>query len=201
MAKPVIPDVLAGRYASTAMTTIWSPANKIVAERQLWLAVLRAQAALGVTVPDGAIEAYQRVLTIEPRFLPHVVDDLLALRADQELLLEAVPRTYTLRLELARQLDRRGRWTAAWAAFEDSTTLAAMPAQKVEARIASLQPELVLGTQMERHIAKRLRIPCAVISAPVHVQDFPARYSPQMQDASRRLLGEYLEGLAHSTAA
>ncbi|MFZ9811477.1 MAG: nitrogenase component 1, partial [Burkholderiaceae bacterium] len=34
--------------------------------------------------------------------------------------------------------------------------------------------------QMERHIAKRLGVPCAVISAPVHVQDFPARYSPQM---------------------
>jgi len=50
----------------------------------------------------------------------------------------------------------------------------------VEARIAELQPELVLGTQMERHIAKRLGIPCAVISAPVHVQDFPSRYSPQM---------------------
>jgi light-independent protochlorophyllide reductase subunit B len=50
----------------------------------------------------------------------------------------------------------------------------------VEARIAELQPELVLGSQMERHIAKRLGIPCAVISAPVHVQDFPARYSPQM---------------------
>ncbi len=51
---------------------------------------------------------------------------------------------------------------------------------EVEAQIAALQPELVLGTQMERHIAKRLSIPCAVISAPVHVQDFPARYSPQM---------------------
>jgi light-independent protochlorophyllide reductase subunit B len=50
----------------------------------------------------------------------------------------------------------------------------------VEERITELQPELVLGTQMERHIAKRLGIPCAVISAPVHVQDFPARYSPQM---------------------
>ena len=50
----------------------------------------------------------------------------------------------------------------------------------VEEQVAALQPELVLGTQMERHIAKRLRIPCAVISAPVHVQDFPARYSPQM---------------------
>ncbi|MFN7174542.1 MAG: ferredoxin:protochlorophyllide reductase (ATP-dependent) subunit B [Thermaurantiacus tibetensis] len=51
---------------------------------------------------------------------------------------------------------------------------------EVEARIAALQPELVLGTQMERMIAKRVRLPCAVISAPVHVQDFPARYSPVM---------------------
>ena len=51
---------------------------------------------------------------------------------------------------------------------------------EVESRISELQPELVLGTQMERHIAKRLGMPCAVISAPVHVQDFPARYSPQM---------------------
>ncbi|MCV3768054.1 ferredoxin:protochlorophyllide reductase (ATP-dependent) subunit B [Rhizobium sp. TRM95796] len=50
----------------------------------------------------------------------------------------------------------------------------------VEAAIVAARPELVLGTQMERHIAKRLRVPCAVISAPVHVQDFPARYSPQM---------------------
>ena len=51
---------------------------------------------------------------------------------------------------------------------------------EVEARVAALNPELVLGTQMERHIAKRLGLPCAVISAPMHVQDFPARYSPQM---------------------
>jgi light-independent protochlorophyllide reductase subunit B len=50
----------------------------------------------------------------------------------------------------------------------------------VEEHILAAQPELVLGTQMERHIAKRAGIPCAVISAPVHVQDFPARYSPQM---------------------
>ena len=50
----------------------------------------------------------------------------------------------------------------------------------VEKTIEALQPEMILGTQMERHIGKRLGIPCAVISAPVHVQDFPARYSPQM---------------------
>lgn len=51
---------------------------------------------------------------------------------------------------------------------------------EVEARVAEAHPELVLGTQMERHIAKRLGIPCAVISAPVHIQDFPSRYAPQM---------------------
>ena len=51
---------------------------------------------------------------------------------------------------------------------------------EVEQAIVELAPELVLGTQMERHIAKRCGIGCAVISAPVHVQDFPARYAPQM---------------------
>jgi light-independent protochlorophyllide reductase subunit B len=50
----------------------------------------------------------------------------------------------------------------------------------VEQKVAELHPDLVLGTQMERHIAKRLGVPCAVISAPVHVQDYPARYSPLM---------------------
>jgi len=51
---------------------------------------------------------------------------------------------------------------------------------EVEAAIEAARPELVLGTQMERHIAKRLGVACTVISAPVHVEDFPARYAPQM---------------------
>ncbi|SPJ24670.1 ferredoxin:protochlorophyllide reductase (ATP-dependent) subunit B [Palleronia abyssalis] len=50
----------------------------------------------------------------------------------------------------------------------------------VERAIEEAAPEMILGTQMERHIGKRLGIPCAVISAPVHVQDYPARYSPIM---------------------
>ncbi len=50
----------------------------------------------------------------------------------------------------------------------------------VERAITELSPELILGTQMERHIAKRLGVPCAVISSPIHVQDVPARHSPQM---------------------
>src|ERR1700742_2402412 len=60
--KPSIPNVLAGRYASTAMTGIWSPAAKVVAERKLWIAVLAAQHELGVPAADGAIDAYQRVV-------------------------------------------------------------------------------------------------------------------------------------------
>ena len=49
---------------------------------------------------------------------------------------------------------------------------------EVERAITAAAPELVLGTQMERHIAKRLGIACAVVSSPIHVQDVPARYSP-----------------------
>jgi adenylosuccinate lyase len=58
----VIPDVLASRYASAELVAIWSPEQKVRAERRLWLAVLRAQRQLGVAVPDGVVEAYERVL-------------------------------------------------------------------------------------------------------------------------------------------
>ncbi|MCP9915498.1 ferredoxin:protochlorophyllide reductase (ATP-dependent) subunit B [Cyanobium sp. ATX 6F1] len=50
----------------------------------------------------------------------------------------------------------------------------------VEKAMGEAAAELVLGTQMERHSAKRLGLPCAVISSPLHVQDVPARYAPQM---------------------
>ncbi len=52
-------NVLATRYATNAMTAIWSRRGKVVLERQLWIAVLRAQHELGVAVPDGVIEAYE----------------------------------------------------------------------------------------------------------------------------------------------
>jgi adenylosuccinate lyase len=60
--KPVIPNILAARYASAAMAELWSPEHKIVLERRLWVAVLRAQRDLGVAVPDGAVEAYEAVI-------------------------------------------------------------------------------------------------------------------------------------------
>ncbi len=55
-------NVLAGRYASEAMLGIWSSEAKIVLERELWIAVLRAQSELGVEIPDGVIEAYEGVV-------------------------------------------------------------------------------------------------------------------------------------------
>jgi adenylosuccinate lyase len=58
-----VPNVLAGRYASADMLDIWTPEAKIVLERELWIAVLQAQAELGVDVPPGVIEAYEAVVS------------------------------------------------------------------------------------------------------------------------------------------
>lgn len=60
--KPLISNVLATRYASREMVAIWSAEHKIVLERRLWLAVLRAQQELGVEVPAGVIESYEAVV-------------------------------------------------------------------------------------------------------------------------------------------
>ncbi|HEX6921929.1 MAG TPA: adenylosuccinate lyase [Actinomycetes bacterium] len=57
-----IPDVLAARYASEPLVRLWSLENKVVLERRLWLAVLSAQRDLGVDVPDGVVEAYEKVV-------------------------------------------------------------------------------------------------------------------------------------------
>ena len=54
-----IPNVLAARYASAPVVELWSPRHKVVLERRFWVAVLRAQQALGVAVPAGVIEAYE----------------------------------------------------------------------------------------------------------------------------------------------
>jgi len=58
----VMPNVLATRYASGPLTELWTPRRKVVLERQLWVAVLRAQRELGIDVPDGVIEAYEAVI-------------------------------------------------------------------------------------------------------------------------------------------
>ncbi|HXT45764.1 MAG TPA: adenylosuccinate lyase [Pseudonocardiaceae bacterium] len=58
----MILDVLAARYASAELVRLWSPEYKVVLERQLWLAVLRAQADLGLPVEQYVLDDYQRVV-------------------------------------------------------------------------------------------------------------------------------------------
>jgi len=57
--KPSIANVLAGRYASAEMASIWSPENKIRLERRLWIAVMRAQAELGLDIDQSVIADYE----------------------------------------------------------------------------------------------------------------------------------------------
>src|SRR5918996_1729013 len=60
--KPVLPDVLASRYATQPMVELWSPERKVRLERELWVAVMRAQRALGVDIPAEAIDDYRAVI-------------------------------------------------------------------------------------------------------------------------------------------
>ena len=57
-----IPNILAERYASPAMRDIWSPTGRIRLERQLWIAVMKAQQELGLDIPSEAIAAYESVV-------------------------------------------------------------------------------------------------------------------------------------------
>jgi adenylosuccinate lyase len=61
---PLVPDVLAARYAGADLVAVWSAEHKVVLERRLWLAVLRAQRELGVEVPDGVVEAYEEFVDV-----------------------------------------------------------------------------------------------------------------------------------------
>jgi len=58
-----VPNVLANRYAGADLAALWSPEHKVVLERQLWIAVMKAQKDLGIAIPDGVIEAYEAVVS------------------------------------------------------------------------------------------------------------------------------------------
>lgn len=59
--KESIPNVLADRYASPAIKSIWSPEGRILIERDYWIAVMKAQRSLGLKIPAKAIKAYEKV--------------------------------------------------------------------------------------------------------------------------------------------
>ncbi|MFM7499897.1 MAG: lyase family protein, partial [Actinomycetota bacterium] len=58
----MIPSTLATRYASDEMCAIWAPEAKIIQERKLWIAVMKAQRELGLSIDTAAISAYEKVI-------------------------------------------------------------------------------------------------------------------------------------------
>ena len=56
-----IPNILSELYASEHLKSIWSTRGKIILEREFWIAVMKAQRALGLTIPNEAINAYESV--------------------------------------------------------------------------------------------------------------------------------------------
>ncbi len=60
--KKKISNVLANRYASPELTCIWSAEDKILAERRLWIAVMKAQKEMGVDIAEGAVDDYEKVI-------------------------------------------------------------------------------------------------------------------------------------------
>ncbi|MFN0129912.1 MAG: adenylosuccinate lyase [Verrucomicrobiales bacterium] len=62
MSASPIPNVLAERYATAPMRAVWSAEGKIRLERELWIAVMKAQQSLGLEIPADAIAAYERVI-------------------------------------------------------------------------------------------------------------------------------------------
>jgi adenylosuccinate lyase len=55
-------SLLANRYASVAMREIFAPEAKIIAERKLWIAVMRAQSNLGHKISKDVITDYEKVI-------------------------------------------------------------------------------------------------------------------------------------------
>jgi tetratricopeptide (TPR) repeat protein/O-antigen ligase len=96
--------------------------------------------ALGLAKEPGGRElaetALREALTLRPDFLGEVIQELLARRVDDEFLLAATPRRFEIVLNLARELEARGRSRAASTAFEQAVTLAATPSQEARARLA-----------------------------------------------------------------
>ena len=60
----MIPEILSSRYSSSKITEIWSPKERVILEREFWIAVMKEQKKMGIDIPSSAISAYEKVLKI-----------------------------------------------------------------------------------------------------------------------------------------
>ncbi len=56
-----IPNILADRYASNSMVSLWSPTGKVILEREFWIAVMKAQKELGIKIEKKAIDRSEEI--------------------------------------------------------------------------------------------------------------------------------------------
>ena len=61
MEKFEIPNILADRYASSSMVSLWSPTGKVIMEREFWIAVMKAQKELGIKIEKKAIDQSEQI--------------------------------------------------------------------------------------------------------------------------------------------
>ena len=61
MEKFEIPNILADRYASFSMVSLWSPTGKVILEREFWIAVMKAQKELGIKIEKKAIDQSEKI--------------------------------------------------------------------------------------------------------------------------------------------
>jgi adenylosuccinate lyase len=216
---PVVPNVLASRYASKELTALWSPEEKIMLERKLWLAVLKAQKDLGIAVPDGAIESYERVLTTvnlesiskRERVTRHDVkariEEFSELAGHEQIHKGMTSRDLTENVEQLQQLSSlkliRGRVVAALArlarlASEHQATVMAGRSHNVAAqattlgkRFATIADELLVAfTRLEELIA---RYPLRGIKGPMGT----AQDMLDLLDGDEAKLAQLEEHVAH----
>src|SRR5215207_801413 len=179
----MIPNVLASRYASPELSRLWAPEHKVVLERRLWLAVLRAQRDLGVDVPDGVVEAYEKVveqvdldsIAARERITRHDVkariEEFSALAGHEHIHKGMTSRDLTENVEQLQVRDSltlvRDRAVAALArlarlAAEHETTVMAGRSHNVAAqattlgkRFASVADEMLVGLQRVEELIAR----------------------------------------------
>jgi adenylosuccinate lyase len=58
----ITPNVLATRYATKEMVSIFDPVNKIISERKFWITFLKLQQKAGLPITDSDIKAYEKVI-------------------------------------------------------------------------------------------------------------------------------------------
>lgn len=170
-----IPNVLAERYASIEMVDLWSSKNKVILERELWLAILQAQKELGQDIPDGVLEDYRKVIeqvdlvsiTEREKIVKHDVkariEEFCALAGHEHIHKGMTSRDLTenieqLQIKKALEIIRKQTITVLARLSENATTYAELPitgrTHNVAAQVTTLGKRFATAAEEMLHAFK-----------------------------------------------